>query len=314
LGSAIGFLPSLAGATGWHPSERVVYDNIPSPAPGNVPSIGFAATSTSEFGGQVGLDGSARKDPTVKVLMSSWACKSGTWNAKNCITNPGSTFTHPVTLNVYEVGDNNSAGDLITSETKTFTMPYRPTADDGTNCNGANAGKWWDGENCNNGKAFKIEFDLDRDVVLPDQVILGVAYNTSNYGESPLGNATACYSTPQGCSYDSLNVGTNPSPTKGQALPSENDAYQNSTWTGAYCDNGAGGVGTFRLDAGCWTGFLPAFEVSAQNGGRYNHHGHHHHHHGSWWNKPGHNDNREHRGDKGRYNHKSEGFYSFWNR
>ena len=274
LSSTIGFMPAMAGAS----SQDVVYNNIPKPIPGNVPSVGFEATSASEFGGQVGLDGTQRKDPTVTVLMSSWACKSGTWFGHNCITNPGSTFTHPVTLNIYNVGTNDSVGSLIKSKTQTFAMPYRPTADDGTNCNGATAGEWWDGTSCYNGKAFKISFDLDG-VTLPDNAIISVAYNTSDYGAQPQGDAKACHATPQGCPYDSLNVGTNPTPSVGTA-PAD-DAYQNSNWSGAYCDNGAGGTGTFRLDAGCWTGYLPAFKVEASGGGGHHHDGddHHGHHH-----------------------------------
>lgn len=296
LGSLAGAFPALAGAS----PSNMVYDNIPKPTPSNVPSLGYEATSTSEFGGQVGLDGTKRKNPEIKVLMSSWACKSGTWNAKNCITNPGSTFNHPVTLNVYNVNSDDSPGSLIASETKTFTMPYRPTADDGTNCNEANgkAGQWWDGKECLNGKAFKIKFKLDG-VTLPDNVIIGVAYNTSHHGKSPIGT-TACNATPQGCAYDSLNVGTSPAPSVGTALPTEDDAYLDSSWGGAYCDSGSSGTGSFRLDAGCWTGFLPAFEVEAKGGGRndHKHHGHGNHH--------------KHRHNKHKGNHHHQKFYSFW--
>jgi hypothetical protein len=41
------------------------------------------------------------------------------------------------------------------------------------------------------------------------------------------------------------------------------DAYLNSSSGGQYCDGGTGGIDTFRLDAGCWTGFQPAFKVAA---------------------------------------------------
>jgi len=40
----------------------------------------------------------------------------------------------------------------------------------------------------------------------------------------------------------------------------------NSTWTGAYCDNGADGTGSFRLDSptsACWTGYVPAVQFTA---------------------------------------------------
>lgn len=245
--------PAAAGGT-------VVYNNIPDPIPGNVPSVGFEATSTSEFGGQIELAGTSRNDPTVTVLMSSWACESGAWFSHDCVTTPGATFTHPITLNVYTVNADNSPGSVVATVTQTFTMPYRPSADN-ANCVGDQAGEWFDGTSCFNGLAFPISFDLTG-VTLPDKVIVGVAYNTSHYGDQPIGTQ-ACNSTPQGCPYDSLNVGTNPSPSVGTALPTANDAYQNSSWSGAYCDNGAAGTGSFRLNAGCWTGFLPAIEVQA---------------------------------------------------
>jgi len=46
-----------------------------------------------------------------------------------------------------------------------------------------------------------------------------------------------------------------------QPLP--DDAYLNSADGSQYCDGGTGGTGTFRLDAGCWTGYQPAFQVKA---------------------------------------------------
>lgn len=244
LGLILAMAPGLVNA-----SSTVVYNNIPSPQPPNVPSVGFEATSTSEFGGQVGLAGSERTDPTVTVLMSSWACETGGWTS-GCATTPGATFAHPITLNVYNVGAGNSVGSLITSKTTTFTMPYRPSSD---GCGGDSTAWTAPNGSCNHGIAFPISFNLTG-TTLPDNVIVGVAYNTSHYGANPIGTTGP---------YDSLNVGTSPSPTVGTALPTANDAYQNSSWAGAYCDNGAGGTGTFRLDAGCWTGFLPAIKIAA---------------------------------------------------
>ena len=40
-------------------SAGTVYNNIPKPIPGNVASLGFEATQTSEFGGQVQFAGDA---------------------------------------------------------------------------------------------------------------------------------------------------------------------------------------------------------------------------------------------------------------
>lgn len=249
----VGALAAPAAAA----SNSVIYNNVPSPQPGNLPSQAFEATSTSEFGGQVKFAGTARYNPKVTVLMSSWGCENGSWFAGTCTTTPGTSFTEPITLNVYNVGGGNAVGSLVKQTTKTFTIPFRPSADV-THCTG---GKWYDGTTCFNGLVTPITFDLTG-VTLPDTAIVTLAYNTSHYGYTPIGQATPCFSTTAGCGYDSLNVALVAPPTVGTAtLP--NDAYINSKWGGAYCDNGAGGTGALRLDAGCWTGYQPAIKVEA---------------------------------------------------
>ena len=238
-------------------SPSVVYDNIPTPQPGNVASEAFEAQSASEFGGQVQLAGTERSNATVTVLMSSWGCQSGHWYSGDCITAPGATFSEPVTLNIYAVGTGGAVGTLITSVSQPFNIPYRPSAS--VSCTDANAGKWSDGTTCFNGYAVPISFAIPSNITLPDRLIVSVAYNTTHYGASPYGEATACYASAAGCGYDSLNVGLNAPPTTGTD-PQADDAYLNSSWSGAYC---SGATGTFRLDSGCWTGFQPAFRISA---------------------------------------------------
>jgi hypothetical protein len=252
---------ALAAAASFTPT---VYNNIPSPRPGNVPSVGFEATSASEFGGQVQLNGTVGRNPQVTVLMSSWGCQTGSWSAGNCATSSGSGFSVPITLNAYNVGPSDAVGSLIATKTQTFNIPYRPSAD-ATHCTGGDAGKWYQASTstCFNGYAWPITFDLTG-VSLPDNVILTVAYNTSHYGYAPKGDHTACYTSSGGCGYDSLNVGTSgPAATAG-SYPTPDGAYANSSWGGFYCDGGAGGTGTLRFDnaPGCWTGYQPAFKVT----------------------------------------------------
>ena len=91
-------------------------------------------------------------------------------------------------------------------------MPYRPSSD---GCDGDDTAWTATDGSCNHGLAFPISFDLTG-TTLPDKVIIGVAYNTSHYGASPLG-----VSGP----YDSLNVGTSPTATTGTPLPTADDAY-----------------------------------------------------------------------------------------
>jgi hypothetical protein len=254
--------PASAGGTG-----TPIYNNIPSPLPPNVGSQPFQAAQTGEFGGQVEFAGPSLTKTTVTVAMSSWACQEGNWYQETCTTAKGAKFSWPVTLHVYNVGTLNAVGSQVTSVTKTFNMPFRPS--DSSRCTG---GRWFAKGQCYHGKLFKITFPL-KGVTLPSKAIISVAFNTSNYGTQPQG-AQPCSTTTAGCPYDSLNIGLtepaneeNPTavaPSVG-ADPAPESAYHNSATAARYCDNGLGGTGTFRLDSGippCWTGYQPLLLVA----------------------------------------------------
>jgi hypothetical protein len=248
-------------------NAAVVYNNIPAPLPGGLPSEAFQATQTSEFGGEVGLAGTDRQDPKITITMVNWGCQSIV--AGVCTSTPGSTFTHPITLNVYSVMPSGEPGGLISSVTETKSILFRPTSDPTCPAPGHPNGAWrpTGSATCFNGVSSNITYDLTgRGVSLPDKVILTLAYNTSNYGEDPIGTQP-CSATAQGCPYDSLNVGLNTlgSPTAG-FLPRPDDAYLDSSTGGQYCDGGTGGTGFLRLDEGCWTGFEPAISIDATPG------------------------------------------------
>jgi hypothetical protein len=236
------------GASAASAAGEVIYSDLPAVKPGNVVSQGFEATATSSFGGQVEFGATARKNPTVTVIMSSWACQSGSWYEKNCVTAMGAKFEWPITFTVNEVGPGDTVGAQLGSATKTFKIPYRPSAS--KKCTGASAGAWYHMGQCFNGKAVKLYLPL-KIAKLPAKAIVTVSYDTSHYGATPQA-PQACNSEPQGCPYDSLNVGVqdgfeNPSgtpPTVG-AFPTPDLAYV----------NGASEEG--------WTGFQPLFEVKA---------------------------------------------------
>jgi hypothetical protein len=253
---ALGSLP--AGASG----TSVIYDSTVAPLPGNLPSLGFEATQTAQFGNSVSFSGTANDLNNVVVTMSSWGCQNGgggngygTPNA--CATTPGATFNEPITLNIYSVGANHAVGGLLATDTQTFAIPYRPSASDPSvysaqGCT-VSGGQWYNASDntCDNGLATNITFDLSaQNVVLPSNVIYGIAYNTSNYGAAPYGDATACHSTVSGCGYDSLNVGLTDDPNNVSvgSDPNPGTVYWNTQTAGDYCDGGAGGSGTFRID------------------------------------------------------------------
>jgi hypothetical protein len=227
-------------------SAAVVYDNIPTPLPANLPSQPYQAQQTGQYGGQVQLAGTQRQDPTVTVMMSSWACQSDP--VATCTTAPGATFSHPITLNLYGVLANGEPGSLIASVTQAFNIPFRPSQS--AICGDRRWSPDGTATSCVSGLGNTIQFNLaGRGVSLPDRVIIALAYNTQTYGEHPTGTDGP---------YNSLNVAFFGAPTVG-TLPRPNDGYWDSQTAGWYCDGGTGGVGAFRLDAGCWNNGPPDF-------------------------------------------------------
>jgi hypothetical protein len=224
-----------------------VYNNIPNPLPPNVPSLGYQATQTAEFGDYVFLGGTDRRAASATVTMSDWALHS------NYPLMPAAGFNHPITLNIYAVnhsGPNPALGALLGSVTQTFLIPWRPEPSPG--CGTA----WKASDNlCYNGFAFKITFDLrGLALTLPNEVIFGVAYNTNTWGYQPIG---------QPGPYESLNVGLAVGTPASVGLDVESDALFWNTMTPAnYTDGGAGGVGIFRRDDN-WTPYSPAVQLSA---------------------------------------------------
>ena len=76
-------------------------------------------------------------------------------------------------------------GALIATETQTFGIPFRPSADT-VNCTGD---RWYDPVlgACYSGYAFNITFDFSAaNVFLPQEVVYSVVYDTQTYGPNPL--------------------------------------------------------------------------------------------------------------------------------
>ncbi len=248
-----------------------VYSAIPTnfPACEGPPSLGFEATGTSEFGDEVGLSSTGNLS-SLTVDFQSFACSvSGHWNTGDCVTTPGATFTHPITANIYAVDNSGPVpqpGALLATVTQTQTIPYRPSASPA--CTGADAGKWLNPatNQCVNSISALLTFTFPAGTALPSQVIWTVAFNTTHYGYNPIGESAACFSSAQGCPYDSLNVGakTYPGAPYVGTDVDPNGAFLNSVIASSYCDGGAGGTGTLRLDTAptdCWADFKPLGEI-----------------------------------------------------
>jgi hypothetical protein len=224
-------------------TPATIYDATPSPTPPNVASLGYQATQTAEFGDRVVFAGTNRNLTSVTVTMSDWALHS------SYPTMPTAGWSHPITLNLYNLNVANPTlpGTLISTTTQTFSIPWRPEAD--PTCAGGTAWRASDGL-CYSGLAFNITFDLD--VVVPDSVVYGIAYNTNTWGYHPIGTPGP---------YESLNVGipTGQLATTGTDV-TPNDVFWNTMTASNYADGGLGGVGTFRFD----TNWAPNGTVAAE--------------------------------------------------
>ncbi len=237
LALAVSLFGGVNAAQAAPPPPTTVYDAIPSPLPPNMASLGFQATQTSEFGDHVNLTGTSRVLNTVTVTMSDWALFSD-YSADPRYSADSANWSHPVTVNVYSnhLGTNGAPDTLLATTTEDITIPWRQAAD--PTCATPTAWRAVDG-NCYNGIAFNAVFDLSSpSVTLPNDVIVGVAYNTQTYGTTPLGADGP---------YNSLNVGVEGAATVGTDNNTDN-VFWNTSTAAWYADSGAAGVGIFRED------------------------------------------------------------------
>lgn len=254
LAVALSLFGGVNAAQAAPPAATTVYDATPSPLPPNVPSVGFQATSTSEFGDSVHLSGTDRVLNKVTVTMSDWALFSD-YTSDSRYSGNATTWSHPITVNVYSssLGANGAPDELLATQTENVTIPWRPEADPA-------CGTGWkasDGQ-CYNGIAFNAVFDLSSpSVTLPNDVIVGIVYNTQSYGAAPMD-----VSGP----YSSLNVGV---PTGGTATVGTDDntdnVFVNTSHAPFYTDGGLAGVGIFRQDTNWAPNGTVAIKITASS-------------------------------------------------
>ncbi len=258
-GAAMGVMAGAAGA-------EVIYKNMPSKHQLDG-AEGFECCGTSSFGGEVTFAGSLRGSPTITAGLLSFACENG--SGETCRSKSGSTFTWPITLEIYEPGVGDAVGPLITKVTSAFKIPYRPT--ESSKCPEVEGTKGY-GAECFVAIAHNISFSL-KGFKLPETAIIALAFNTETYGETPTHmegpenslNVTVNVSyectkenpTTHECeAYAELptapSVGTDPFPEQ---------VFQSTVYSGAAC----GGVeGSFGASGDCWKYAQPAFEVKAK--------------------------------------------------
>jgi hypothetical protein len=240
------------------------YDSIPKPLSNNIASLGFQPGHTYELGDGLNLTRAGALS-VIAVVMDDWACQTG--GGITCSTAAGSSFSEPITVNVYNVTTTGThVGSLIATKTQTFNIPFRPSADP-INCTGPNAGKFYStvDQTCVSGLADSVVFDFSTGppVNVPSQIIVSVTYNTTTYGYSPYGTGTTCWTSGNGCPYDSLNVAVNGNGGP-VGSPVDPDGLFVFYRLSDYCDQTQ--PAEFRLDTGpnCWTGFHPQIAVGVR--------------------------------------------------
>ncbi len=228
-------------------SGITLYNSLPSPTPGNVPSLGYQATSTKEAGQAITLTAGGTYDLTVTLGLSDWALFSN-----NPTFGTAAGFNQMMTLNLYnDPGTGGVPGAAFASSTVNQFIQYRPVADPTCPDTGYGAGTAWrstDGT-CYNGLYQTIQFQFTG-LTVPQNLIYGLAFNTQSYGANPTGVDGP---------YNSLNFGlTTVAPSVGSDT-APGTIYWNTSHGPFYTDGGAGGVGTFRRDTD-WTPYTFAAE------------------------------------------------------
>jgi hypothetical protein len=245
---------------------QVGYTSIQKPLPGNVVSEGFECCAVQEFGDGVHLATIGGKIGQVSVVLSSWACKGGSW-VSDCVTGPPgpNTFKQPITINIYGVDDAGNPAGSLGSVTDTYEIPYRPTST--PDLCGGDTQVWYSKKDdaCYHGIATQISANFSHlHIAVPsnNKIIATVSFNTTDFGPSPIG-PSACRSTAAGCPYDSLNVSADGNGgTVGSTLD-PNGIYVRPAGT-PYPYQSCGGTlipGNLALDTGCWAGYHPQIQI-----------------------------------------------------
>src|SRR5450432_1005528 len=110
----------VLGALTLAKADITIYNSNPNPLPANLPSLGYQANQTAEFGELIQFASTYRDLTTVTVSMSDWALRSGYPDL------PDAGFSVPLTLNLYNVvASDNTVGTLIGTRTINPIIPWR---------------------------------------------------------------------------------------------------------------------------------------------------------------------------------------------
>ncbi len=229
---------------------------------GSVGSTGFQARQVAELGDHIAFSGTARRLDSAVVTVVSWAYRS---RENYSAYGDANSWSHPLTLNIYSVVNKTTIGTRLGTVTKTFDIPWRPEPNP-VGCPGGQSdgfGFQWQlpgaavNASCFGGRAMHATFDLrSLNLTVSDEIIWGLAFNTRNYGYSPMGVTGP---------YDSFNIATNGANASigTDLFPAAHWTYRHLTGSEAYCDRGTAGIRVFRYDGECRGGSTPNIAFKA---------------------------------------------------
>ena len=152
-------------------SSETVFDNTPVVLPLSYTSLAFSAQKVNALGNYVRLGGKARKAQSCEVILVNWA-RAAQYPALAAVNPEG--FLHPIKVTLYAI-----APDLqfkfLTDVTRTVLVPWRPEL--------LPNGQPYPF----NGTAFRVNVDFSEGIILPEQVLVMVDYNTESSGFDPIG-------------------------------------------------------------------------------------------------------------------------------
>ena len=254
-----------------------IYDGVPAAFPGSFPSLGYEATSTDEFGDHIAFAGASRHLTTVDVSLTSWTCQNDFASNGSPLRDADHAHASPL-----PAAATRTRSPSTSTRWTTGGRPGRrgtPRVEDGhfhhrlpavvgrlhVTANGGTpetyqpfGGMVRPGPGQVRDRVLlhdHLRFHRRR-LVLPDEVIYGIAYDTATSGAAPIGVAG---------DYSWLNVSlAEVAPSVGTDVE-DDTTFWDSSYGPFYCDGGTGGSDTFRRDAGCWAPYVPVIRFNTES-------------------------------------------------
>lgn len=162
----------------------VAYSRVADPVLRDTPSLALGSHGYAAAGNLVQLaEGTPRGLAEVSFVLANWSCQEGYGDsAAGCTTtDPDATFDVEATLGVFAVdrsGETPAVGEMILDDVRTFAVPYRPSGDPEL-CTEYPTDHFDEVLGaCRPDIKHIVTFDGLDGALLPDEVIVAIAYNT----------------------------------------------------------------------------------------------------------------------------------------